>query len=299
MEALCPIEYKAESVREIIRKTGAVIVEGESTNLAPVDDLLILLENHLRINHENKMIPGIIAKKKAAGVDICVIEIAVGFGDKMLHPDDGKKLAQKFIELGRRLDIHVCCLLTNGDEPVGRTIGVNLSAREVLEVLENKESDEANLPLVNVNCALAGLALEASGKASHGKGAQTALNLIKSGKALAKMKEIISNQGGNPDISSEDLKPGQFSHVVHSPDNGKISEIDNTSLIKIAQVLGVPYERGAGMYFHKKIGDTVSKDEPLYTLYAENENNLELAREIARTVRPVTIKKMVIDYVTE
>ncbi|MDR0650985.1 MAG: hypothetical protein LBG59_06400 [Candidatus Peribacteria bacterium] len=48
----------------------------------------------------------------------------------------------------------------------------------------------------------------------------------------------------------------------------------------IVRTLGAPAEYKAGIYLHKKLGDTFNKGEVLYTLYSESETKMERAKEM-------------------
>ena len=108
---------------------------------------------------------------------------------------------------------------------------------------------------------MAGTMLEMTGKVKNGF--STAKEILESGQALKKMNEIIAAQG-------KVVKPylGKYVHDIVSSVAGKVKEIDNKRIARIAHASGNPDDKGAGMYLHKKIGDSVQKGEKLYTIYA-------------------------------
>ena len=67
--------------------------------------------------------------------------------------------------------------------------------------------------------------------------------------------------------------------TVRSGKTGKIAEIDNEVIAKAARVAGAPDDKGAGLYLTKRFHEKVHKGELLYTVYAENEFKLGLAKE--------------------
>ncbi len=71
------------------------------------------------------MIASVMAKKFAVGADLVVIDIPVGRNTKIPDPQEGRKLAREFIEIGgERLGMRVECALSYGGESlVGHTIG--------------------------------------------------------------------------------------------------------------------------------------------------------------------------------
>ena len=75
---------------------------------------------------------------------------------------------------------------------------------------------------------------------------------------------------------------GLHRYPVHSSKLGKIVEIDNDIIAKIARVAGTPTDKGAGLYLTKKIHDSVKKGDLLYTVYAQSKFKLDLAKEFLR-----------------
>lgn len=294
MEVLAPVEFSAAEVQEMTEKAGAVIVWGGSTNIAPADDRIINVEYPLKIDARGQMIASVIAKKKAAGADIVVIDIPVGKEAKVETLQEARKLAREFIELGERLDLEVECAITFGDSPVGRTIGPNLEVAEALRVLEGSKSPGS---LVQKSLAIAGIALEMAGKAAKGEGETVAREILESGQALSKMKDIIAIQGGNAEIKADDLKPGEYYAEVPAPADGYVININNRGLITIARLAGAPNEKGAGIWLHAKRGAQVKKGDPIMTIYADNEQKLKNALEEGRRLMPILVEGMLIDRI--
>lgn len=294
MEVLAPVEFSATEVQQMTMKAGGVIVWGGATNIAPADDKIILQEYPFKIDQIGQMIASVMAKKYAVGAHVVAIDIPVGKHCKVHSVPEGRKLAQQFIEIGERLGMRVECALTYGDAPVGRAIGPALEVREALSILEGADSPNS---LIQKSTVIAGIAFELAGKANRGEGANLALEILKSGKALKKMKEIIAIQGGDPNVTSEMVQLGEYIHEVRAEIDGYVIEINNKSLISIARTAGAPNDHGAGLYIHAKPGTRLKRGDPIFTLYAERKWRLEKALETARTLRPVVVEGMLIDRV--
>ncbi|HJJ38501.1 MAG TPA: AMP phosphorylase [Methanocorpusculum sp.] len=296
MEALAPVAFSAAEVQEMTEKAGGVIVWGGSTNIVPADDILIHYEYPLKINPRGKMLASILAKKKAAGADICVIDIPTGEGTKVADEVEGQILAGQLIELGKRLDMKVECAITYGGFPIGRDVGVNLEVSEALRILETGDGSTST-SLVLKSCAVAGIALEMAGVVKQGNGTDAAMNILKTGSAYQKMKEIIEIQGGNPNITSKDLPFGEFSYDIISQSSGYVISITNRAIIDIARAAGSPADHGAGIHLNKKPGETVKKGEVLFTIYAEKDWKLSAALKIAAETEPVKVSGMLISRI--
>ena len=291
MEAVANVTFSTKEIQEMTEKAGAVIVWGGGANFAPADDVFIVYERPLKIDSRSQMIASILAKKKAAGADICIMDIPVGPGTKIRDETAGRELAKEFAELGSRLGMKIESAITYGGAPIGRTIGVNL---EVAEALRTMEQGITTGSLAEKSLILAGMGLEMAGKAAEGDGIRMAKELLQNGKALEKMKDIIEVQGGNRNVTSADLKPGKFSWDFVSPSDGIVLTVMNRVFVDIARAAGSPADHGAGIYFHKKPGQHVEKGEKLYTIYADNETKLKDAVAIAEEHMTMTVGSMLL-----
>ena len=296
MEVLAPVAFTATEIQMMTEKVGGVIVWGGATNIAPADDRIILQEYPFKIDAIGQMIASVMAKKCAVGADVLVIDIPVGRYCKVKDVPEGRKLAGMFIEIGERLGVKVECSLTYGDAPVGRAIGPALEVKEALEVLEGADHPGS---LIQKGVAVAGMALEMAGKAARNEGQNVALEILKSGRALAKFREIIKIQGGNPEISSKDIPLGEYVYVVHAASDGYVISLHNKALITIARLAGAPNDHGAGLYLHAKQGTSLKAGDPIFSIYAERKWRLDQAIEEGRRLRPVIVEGMLLDRVPE
>lgn len=294
MEVLAPVSFSAVEVQKMTEKVGGVIVWGGATNIAPADDKIITYEYPFRIDARGQMIASVMAKKFAVGADIVVIDIPVGQHTKIPTVQEGRKLAREFIELGERLGIRVECALSYGESLVGHTIGPNLEVREALAVLEGATEPNS---LIQKSLSIAGIALEMAGKAAYDQGFTMAAEILRSGKALEKMRQIIEIQGGDPTVKAEDIVPGDYRFDVRAPQDGYVIELNNNALVTLARLAGSPYDHGAGLEIHAKKGTRVKKGDPIFTFYADQEWRLERAIEAGRTLMPVVVEGMVIERI--
>ncbi|MDV2481529.1 AMP phosphorylase [Methanoculleus sp. Wushi-C6] len=294
MEVLAPVSFSATEVQQMTEKVGGAIVWGGATNIAPADDKIITYEYPFRIDARGQMIASVMAKKFAVGANLVVIDIPVGRNTKITTVQDGRKLAREFIELGERLGMRVECALSYGESLVGHTIGPNLEVREALAVLEGAAAPNS---LIQKSLSLAGIALEMAGKAAQGQGYQAASEILRSGKALEKMRQIIEIQGGDPVVKADDIVAGEYRFDVRAPHDGYVIELNNSALVTLARLAGSPYDHGAGLEIHAKKGTRVKKGDPIFTIYAEREWRLERAIEVGRTLMPVVVEGMVLERI--
>jgi len=136
------------------------------------------------------------------------------------------------------------------------------------------------MDLQNKAVLLASKIIELVGMAKGKTAEKMALEQLKSGKARAKMQEIIKAQHGkNPNIKSEELQLAKIKKEIKAEKNGKVKSIDMKVLNSAARALGSPIELQSWLYLHKKLGDTVKKWDIIYVLYANEESKIKLALE--------------------
>jgi thymidine phosphorylase len=139
-----------------------------------------------------------------------------------------------------------------------------------------RRDPQAPVDLREKSLFLAARLLEMSGKAAAGAGYRAAQVALDSGAALRKFEEIVQAQG------AQEL-PGvaPFRTVAEAPGDGRIREIDNWEMGRVAKLAGAPANVTAGVRLLKTIGDVVARGEPLLEIHAESAAQLEFARAYA------------------
>lgn len=295
MEVLAPVKFKSDEVKKMIKNNGACIILGGHLETAPADSILIRIEKNLHLDPFGLMIPSILAKKMSMGVKKLVLDIPCGKGTKFKNADEGRKFALFFKEISRKVKIDTECALTNAIQPIGHCVGPAIEAREALHLLYDYKKGPNSL--IEKSTDLAGILLEMGGKAQQGTGQQMAKNILKSGKALEKMKEIIEIQEGNPNIKPEDIEVGPEEAEFFSAKSGYVTDIDNSIINKIAKTAGCPQEKLAGVQLFKKIGALVKEGDLIFKIYAKNSSKLEKATKIFNASSPVILGGMIIERI--
>ncbi len=295
MEVLANVEFNALELKEIASKASGAIVWGGKLGIAPADDLLIRVEHPLNIDPFGQMLASILSKKLSVGADHIVVDIPVGIGAKVTTIEEARKVAQSFVELSERFKVHLQCGITYGGQPVGHMIGPALEAKEALIALQGK----GPASLVEKSTALAGILLEMGFVAQSGQGKDLAKEVLSSGKALKKMREIIEAQGGSSRVRPDDINVGQYTMAIKAPCDGFVTNVSNAALTAIARAAGAPREKGAGVALRWKRGYKVKKNEILFEIYAERATKLNNAYNLALTLAPVTIEGMLLHKVPD
>lgn len=287
MEVIANVSLPLSKIKEVVEKHNACIVWGGAINLAPADDQIIKVERPINIDAEGQMIASILAKKKSVSATHLLIDIPVGKTAKVKTKKHAVKLGKHFEEISRLIGIKTKIVISDGSQPIGNGIGPALEARDVLLVLKNDPA--APQDLRNKAIDMAAALLELVGDSKGKKAKQKAKDLLTSGQAFKKMEDIAKAQGLRC-IDPAAIIPAKHSFDVLASRSGKVSEIDNFIISKIARVAGAPADQNAGiyLYLHKKA--KVRSGDILYTIYARSIENLNFAKELVEKDTGITLK---------
>lgn len=291
MEVVAPVTFTPSQIEHLVSKAGGCIVWGGHLGLAPADDIIIQIEQPLAFESFDKIIVSIMAKKVASGTTHLVLDIPVGPTMKIQHFRDAEVISKKFTFLAKKFNIKVIIDSAEIRQNAGRGIGPVLEARDVFQVLEQHRNRP--LPLEAKALRLAGKLLDICFADTPGKkdliGQDVARELLVSGKALKKMREIIKAQGGEPGVGSEHLHPGRYVHEVRATRKGSVHSMDNQQITVICRILGCPTDKKAGMYLNRKLDETVDAGDILCTLYSSDKWRLE---EAVDTIKNIPVYKI-------
>lgn len=285
MEVLAPVAFPASKIESLVNKVGACIVWGGYLGLAPADDVIIQVEQPLAFESFDKIIVSVMAKQIASGVTHLILDIPVGRTMKVQHFSDADDIARKFNYLAKKFDINVVLDVNETRQSAGRGIGPLLEARDVLSVLE--QLPERSLALEAKALRLAGKLINicmTDTQRRKTSGEEIARELLVSGKALKKMKAIIKAQGGNPEVTSDSLRPGNKIFQYRAKSKGKIVGINNQQITTMCRILGCPNDKKSGMYLNRRLEEQVDKGDILYTLYTTDNWKLKEAVETLKYV---------------
>lgn len=273
MEMLAPVDLTSEEIKKVVKKAGGCLAWGGAVDLAPADDMFIRIEHPLGL--DPLLLSSVMSKKKSVGCKYLVIDLPTGPEAKIKDKLAAEELAANFITLGKKLGIKVDCAVTRGDQPVGYAIGPALEAREALENLMCLSRSD----VFDKATSIAGLLLQMVRKGNK----KTAENIISSGKAEKKLREIIAAQGGDPDVKPSDIAAGPHRFPVRSARSGIVGGVSNSALVEICRAAGTPKDKSAGILLNKKISDPVRKGDVLFTICAEKAHRLNAAVKVAKS----------------
>jgi thymidine phosphorylase len=274
MGVLAEVALPPAQLHRVVEQAGACIAWGGALDLAPADDILITVERPMEMDTEAQMVASILAKKKTAGATHAVIDIPVGETTKVRSHADAEQLAALFSAVAAQIELHLDVLITEARGPIGWGIGPRLEAIDVLAVLRREPT--APLDLREKSLFLAGRLLELVGAVAPLGGYRAAQQALDSGDAERVFNRIVEVQGARPFPP-----PAPHRHVVDSPADGRIREIDCWRMSRVAKRAGAPANVSAGVKLLRTVGDVVSKGEPLFEIHAQSAAQLEFGRTYA------------------
>ncbi|NPA86945.1 MAG: AMP phosphorylase [Candidatus Diapherotrites archaeon] len=281
MEVVARVDLSAEEIKEIVERVGGVIAWGGGANIASADDRLIQIRRPLRLDPLGMVLASVMAKKLAVSSKYVVLDLPVGPEAKLRSFSEARDWERRFKELGERLGIKVIGFVSNGIQPIGRGIGPALEMRDVLMTYTGEGSKDLLEKGVEITARL----LSVLKKVPISRARKMAMDEVRSGRAEAKLREIIEAQGGDPEVRPEDIEVGRYQEEVISPADGKVSYISIQRIAAIARYAGAPVDKGAGIWMNVKIGDRVKRGDVLFTLFSSSKRKLKAALEVENPVR--------------
>jgi len=276
MEVLANVELPIEQLQDIVRRHRGCLAWGGTAHLSPADDVLISVERPLSLDSPAQMVASILSKKIAAGSTHLVLDIPIGPTAKVRSMPEAQRLRRLFEYVAKRMKLSLDVVITDGRQPVGFGIGPMLEARDVMRVLEN--DPRAPMDLRQKALRLAGRLIESSPDVRGGDGFAIARDILDSGRAAAKMNDLIQAQGSKAfDHNHPELGPLTFE--IRAPQAGVVCGIDNLQLARIARFAGAPKVKNAGVDLLRKLGEEVQAGEALYRVHASFPADLEFARQ--------------------
>lgn len=257
-----------------------VAVIGQSGNIAPADKKLYALRDVTATVESIPLIASsVMSKKIAAGADAILLDVKAGDGAFMKTPEDAARLAEAMVAIGNQVGRRTVAVISDMDQPLGRTIGNALEVREAIEVLRGDGPDD----LREVSLVLAGHMLVLGGVAPDIAAARSRLEAaIASGDALRKLADLLAAQGGDPAVT-EDLSllpQAPIRLPVPAPSDGYVLGIEAEAVGLAAMTLGAgratkddQIDYAVGIELSAKPGDRVRKGDPIATLYVQTDDD--------------------------
>ena len=296
-----------EQFFENVNRHGIAIM-GQTANLVPADKKLYALRDVTgTVPSIPLIVSSIMSKKLASGADVIVLDVKCGDGSFMKTPEDAEELARNLTRIGRLAGKRCAAIITDMDQPLGFAVGNALEVREAISVLKGEqEGDLLRLCLALGSCMLT----EAEFVSTREEAEKMLLDAVHSGRALDKLAEMVSAQGGDSSaVYHPELLP-QAPVVMEVPAerSGVVSRIHAEAVGLVSMKLGGGratkedvIDPRVGVVLHRKLGDSVARGESIAAIHAADEESARAAVEMLRScyefsdssvIRPPFIRKI-------
>ncbi len=254
------------ALHRVLRDVGCFI-SGQTGELAPADRILYALRNETQtVECIPLIVASILSKKLAEGLDRLVLDVKVGSGAFMKTEADARALAEAMVRVGNGAGVATSALLTDMEQPLGVACGNAAEVQESVDCLQGGGPSD----LREITLLLAG----------H----PGAADLLDSGRAYERFAAMCRAQGG--DLSR--LPSAPHREEVLAERSGIVTRCDALSIGRAAFVMGAgrlraedPVDPRVGVLVHKKVGEPVSRGEPLATLLHADQAREEARRWVA------------------
>lgn len=278
----------AEEFVAQVQRIG-VAVAAQSPSMDPADKLIYALRDVTATVPSRPLITSsIMSKKIAGGADAILLDVKTGSGAFMKSPEEAVELAEELVWVGGRLGRQVRYVISTMDEPLGHAVGNALEVAEAIEVLRGGGRSR----LRELCCVLAAEMVVMGGVADSRADAQGMVEgALDSGDALARFRQWVEAQGGNPEIADDPqlLGSAMCSREVVTPVGGWVVRFDTEMIGRSAMAVGAgrrvvedTIDPNAGLVLEVSIGDELAPGGVLATMHAADEALLDEGEALLR-----------------
>jgi len=295
------VEIDTLQFTELVNKNKLAVV-GQTGNLTPADKKLYSLRDvTATVNSIPLIASSIMSKKIASGADAIVLDVKTGSGAFMKELDQSKELAEAMVAIGKSLGRDTIAIISDMNQPLGRTIGNALEVKEAIEILRGEGPDDVRELCLTLGSRMVYLAKKAS---SIDEARMMLEEVITSGKALETLKIFIGAQNGDPSIvdDPDKLPFASYQIEVKAKEAGTVSSIVADKMGTAAMLLGAGratkdsnIDLAVGIVLNKKIGDQVQVGDSLATVHA---NKLEISQVLDMIASAYSISDKVVERPT-
>jgi pyrimidine-nucleoside phosphorylase len=260
---------------------------GQTAEFAPADRKLYALRD---VTGTIESIPlicaSILSKKVASGADFLVFDVKFGRGAFMRDRARARELAVALTSSSAAMGKPARALITAMDEPLGRTVGNALELAESIDCLRGGGPGD----VMEVTFALGEQMLVLAGIEKDAAGARARLvRSLSTGLALAKFREMVAAQGGDPRVADEPglLPKAGLVRPLPSARAGFVRDVDALGVALAALRLGAgrvkaedTVDPSVGVSHLAKCGEPVKAGGTLCMIHANSEGTFREAAEI-------------------
>lgn len=246
-----------------------MVISSQTENLCPMDKKIYALRD---VTGTTKSVPliaiSIMSKKIASGASKILLDVKVGKGALIETLKEAKELANLMINIGKKYNREVVCMLTRMDNPLGNNIGNKIEVLEVIDILKNGKRNDLSDLVIEMASLMYSMQIGVSTDDARVK----VLEVLDNGEAYKFFYNYVYYMGGNLDIKLPEPE------YILSKKEGYISEMDSEKLGILSMKLGAgrvnkddEIDYNAGIILGVNTYDYVKEGDILAKLYGSKE----------------------------
>lgn len=261
---------------EIAKKTNACFMTA-TNEIAPADKKIYALRDEINAMSVGLIASSIMSKKLACGAKNLILDVKFGNGALLNTKAQALKLARLMKKIGKTYGVNTTYILGDMNQPLGQYVGDKLEVFEIMEILTNAHMTRLLEHSLNIVATAISKKIHKSKKQIF----DASYDLVKNGKVLNKLKEIVTSQGGKFDIFSK--KPIE-NFVVKAQKSGIISKIQTKQLGFMDKKLKQTTKNYLGFKICVQLNQKVKKDDILFKCYFETDVKDEITNNFINTI---------------
>lgn len=279
-------------------KDIGIVVAGQTGNMAPCDKRLYALRDvTATVDCMPLIASSIMSKKLAAGSKNIVLDVKCGDGAFMKSKEDATHLANEMIKIGTALGRNVSAVISDMNSPLGFAVGNTLEVVEAVKILKGEK-----VPRLYELCITLASHMVSSCKCiSLDSAKEQCEAAIENGSALKKLCDLVKAQGGDESFIKDESKfsLAKYKYEIKAEKDGYISLLEAEKIGNASCLLGAgrsvkddKIDTLAGIVLSVKVGDKISKNDTVMTLYSSSEEKIKNALSTALSSIKISDKKV-------
>lgn len=275
---------KASFIKQA-NEIGAVVC-GQTENLAPADKKLYALRDVTATVDSIPLIASsVMSKKLASGARSITLDVKCGEGAFMKDEKSATELARLMVEIGKAHGKSIRAFVTDMSFPLGYAVGNSLEVIEAIEVLQGGGPQALRELSVALSASMAYCTF--GGDTEEWK--KSAGEAISSGRAYAKLLEIVKAQGGDTAVieNPELFEKAAFSKKAYAVKDGFVYSCDTEKIGTASMICGAgrankgdTIDYTAGILLKIKKGDRVKAGDTIAEVFSNKAAVLDDAVQI-------------------
>ena len=250
-----------------------VFMIGQTADICPADKRLYALRDVTgTVASPPLIVASIMSKKLAENLDRLVLDVKFGSGAFMKTRAEAEQLAKAMTDVGKLMGVKTSHLLSPMEEPLGRAVGNALEVAESVEILQGK----GPIDVIKTVLDLAEKVSETPRRKLEKR--------LKDGSAWKKFISLVYAQDGDATALEKltEIHSAPVVKPVLAKSNGVVKTMDAQSIGRASVLLGAGRQKAddavdfaVGISGIKKIGEKVTKGEPLMFIHARTERAVQ------------------------